>query len=427
MSGVPHDDSPSPPLKDRSSTTVALLILLVLFFGNGIWGSVTRTDVSNVNTVVRVPNYDFYIYYVAGSDWALGLSPYANHLDRPAARRFPTGGDGKMDGFLYPPTFLPVYGLLSHLPYNTARLLWLDLNLTAYVAAIIAAALFVRRRWAEFVTAAVILTIGAFAFTYSIQQGQIDLLASSLLVLAFVLYGRKRGWPTAALLAIAVLAKPTSAMVVVALVAYHRDLRLLGKTAAIGAVLVAASLALVDLGLYRDYVTSVLPAAAAPDPNWNNLSPLRYLSSVPSLARAVSLAGYVLLASLCYFAGRRSTMLPPAARRVPIQTERCAILLLAALCALIFSPDVWAMTIVWVLLPFALVITAAPPRGRPWAPVLVGAGAVLVSFVPDLGWLHSPRGFAAAGLAYSAVAVALLYLPLGFDELLAAETTTGED
>ncbi|MEI6727827.1 MAG: glycosyltransferase family 87 protein, partial [Actinomycetes bacterium] len=303
MSGVPHDDSPSPPLKDRSITTVALLILLVLFFGNGIWGSVTRTDASNVNTVVGVPNYDFYIYYVAGSDWALGLSPYANHPDRPAARRFPTGGDGKMDGFLYPPTFLPVYGLLSHLPYNTARLLWLDLNLTAFVAAIIAAAFFVRRRWAEFVTAAVILTIGAFAFTYSIQQGQIDLLASSLLVLAFVLYGRKRGWPTAALLAIAVLAKPTSAMVVVALVAYHRDLRLLGKTAAIGAILVAASLALVDLGLYRDYVTSVLPAAAATDPNWNNLSPLRYLSGVPSLARAVSLAGYVLLGALCYFAG----------------------------------------------------------------------------------------------------------------------------
>ena len=425
MGETPQDDgTPKSDLRDRRITTVTLLILLVLFFGNGIWGNVTRAAVSDANSVIGVPNYDFYIYYVAGSVWARGLTPYANHPDQPATRRFPIGSDGKMDGFLYPPTFLPVYGLVSQLPYTTARLVWLGLNLTAYVAAIVAAAVFVRRRWVEFVAVALLLTVGAFAFTYSIQQGQIDLLVSSLLVLAFVLHGKRRDWPTAALLAIAIVAKPTSAMVLVALVAYHRDLRLLAKTAAIGATLVVASLIVVDAGLYRSYVTSVLPAAAVSDPNSNNLSPLRHLSSIPSLAKAVSLSGYVVLASVCFLAGRRSARLTAVSRRVPIQTERCAILLLGTLCALVFSPDVWAMTVVWVLLPFALVLTADPPRGRPWAPALVGAGAVLLSLVPGIGWLPFKFGYAAVGLVYAAVAVALLYLPLGFDQLQVPAATS---
>jgi hypothetical protein len=58
--------------------------------------------------------------------------------------------------------------------------------------------------------------------------------------------------------------------------------------------------------------------------------------------------------------------------------ERYAVLLLAVLFMLFFSPLAWQMAYVWPIVPLALVLTARPPAARPAAVVTVGVGAALL-------------------------------------------------
>lgn len=387
-----------------------LLLLLVLVSVAGSWGSELRDYVSRVDDVIGHPSYDFFVYYVAGRDWRLELDPYASH---PGQGEFDyvIGSSGKLDRFLYPPTMLPVYGVLSNLSYEAARVIWLVVNVLTFCAAIAVAAALARKRWLEVVTASLLLTSVSFGFLYCLRQGQIDLFVSSITVIAFLLYGKGRNWPTAALLALAILTKVMPAVILVAMVAYYRDLALLGKTAACLAAITLLSLAFVDLGTYSHYLVSVLPVATVPDPFSINLSVLRYFSGAPAVAKAVSLIGYALLAVICFDGGMRSRSLSSSDRWVPVETERHAILLLAVAFALFFSPLLWAMGLVWMIIPVALLVTAPAPRDRPWAVLVVAAGVVPALTATGIGLLPGADRLTALGLAMVAVALVALYLP----------------
>ena len=286
------------------------------------------------------------MYYVAGRDWRLSLDPYSSHPEQ-GEFDYATGTTGKLDRYIYPPTLLPLYGALSSLSYDTARSIWLAVNILTFCAAVAVAAALARARWLEVVTAAALITSAMFGFLYAMRQGQIDLFVLSLAIIAFLLYGKARSWPTAVLLALAMLTKVVPIVILIAMLAYYRDIRLLGKTALAGAALVLLSLVWVDPGAYSDYFFSVLPAATVPDDFWNNLSLLRLLSDVPIVAKAVTLIGWGLLAVICYDGGVRSRSLLPDTRRVPLETERYAVLLLAVIFALSFSPLLWVMAMVW--------------------------------------------------------------------------------
>jgi hypothetical protein len=408
-------ESPDQPAqgagRDRArKVPLLLLLLLVLVSAGGSWGSVLRDYVSEDNDMIGRPNYDFFVYWVAGRDWRLGLDPYVSHPEQ-GELNYATGTGGKLDRYLYPPTMLPIYGALTRLSYDTARFVWLALNLATFGAAIAIAALLARKRWLEVVTASVLLAVASFGFLYCLRQGQIDLFVSSVAIIGFLLYGKARSWPTAALLAVATLTKVMPVLILLAMVAYYRDLALLGKTIVCLAAGVLLSLAFVDIGMYPHYIASVLPVATIPDPYAINLSPLRFLADAPAVAKAISLIGWALLAVVCYDGGARSRALSLEDRWVPIETERYAILLLSVAFSLFFAPLLWVMGTVWLIIPVALVVTAPSPRGRPWAALVVGVGVVLALVAPGIGLLATMVNLTPVGLAMIAAALVLLYLP----------------
>jgi hypothetical protein len=376
----------------------------------GTWGNELRSYFMDTEPTIGRPNYDFFVYYVAGRDWRLGLDPYSEHPEQ-GEFDYVKGTSGKLDRYIYPPTLLPVYGALSSLDYDTSRGVWLAVNILLFLAAIAVAAALARARWLEVVTATALITSALFGFLYAIRQGQIDLFVSSLAIMAFLLYGKARSWPTAFLLALAMLTKVMPVVILIAMVAYYRDVKLLGKTAVAGAALVLLSFVFVDAGTYSDYLFSVLPAATVPDGYPNNLSLLRHLSEVPAVAKAVTLIGWGLLAVICYDGGVRSRSLLPDSRRVPPETERYAVLLLAVVFALSFSPLLWVMAMVWLIIPVALLVTAPQPRGRPWAPLLVAVGVMLAVTNPTVGLLTAVSRLSALGMAIIACSLVFLYLP----------------
>lgn len=65
------------------------------------------------NRQVALRNVDFFAYYNAGARFENGANPY--FYGDPAIRNF--------SDYIYPPTLLPLYGLISNLEYDQARLL----------------------------------------------------------------------------------------------------------------------------------------------------------------------------------------------------------------------------------------------------------------------------------------------------------------
>ena len=90
--------------------------------------------------------------------------------------------------------------------------------------------------------------------------------------------------------------------------------------------------------------------------------------------------------------------------------ERYAVLLLAVLFMLFFSPLAWQMAYVWPIVPLALVLTARPPAGRPAAVVTLGiAAALLCSRVFDIRVLDLLN---VLGAVVAILALMRWYLPL---------------
>ena len=91
-------------------------------------------------------------------------------------------------------------------------------------------------------------------------------------------------------------------------------------------------------------------------------------------------------------------------------TERNAVLLLAVLLMLLFSPLAWQMAYVWVIVPVALVLVAPPPRGKEWVLILMGTAAALLSMRM---WPYRVLDMTnMVGAALAALCLIRYYLPL---------------
>ena len=399
-------------------TTCLLLLLLALALAANFWIDGVAQSFNSPHGLQYSSeadygheNFDFLQYYAGGHNWSLGLDPYANHPGDPRAMLLPRIGDFSISGYIYPPTYLPVYAAFSRLPYGLARTLWLALDLAALAGAIIVATLTARRRRLAIVTAAVLLVVGSYPFMSHVYQGQIDMLVAGLSVSAFLLYPRWRGWPSAACLALAVAAKVTPVLLLAVIVLYFWDWRFLLKSALCGGILFVSSLPFIGLALYREFVFTTLPKVSVPQASLINQTSLRYLANHPSIAQVATVAGYAALLGLAALVGRSSRHMTEGRRPVPLDTERYAVLTLGVSFMLFFSPLAWQMAYVWLIVPLALLITAAPPPARPGAVIWLGVGTALASVQVFAGRVIDMLNI--IGLGVLIVVLLLCYLPLG--------------
>jgi hypothetical protein len=398
------------------------LLLLAAVLGANFWVGIVHSTFDDTASGVGVPQHDFFQYYAGGHNWNLGLDPYLNHPENGGAIQHPRMNYPEISGYIYPPTLLPLFGALAKVSYDEARTAWLAIDVTAFALLIACAVAVSRGRRLEVLTAAVLLTMVSFAFFYHVHEGQIDMLVAALSISAFLLYPRWRGWPSAALLAIAVAMKVSPVLLVAVIALYYRDWRFVLKVLACGAVVLAASLLVVDVSLYREFVVKILPTIAGSDSSPYNQTPLRFWWKYPTAVKIGSALGYAALLFLVWVTGKNSRRLPEAERRVDLRTERLAVLLLAAVLMLLFSPLAWQMAYVWAIVPLALLLTAAPPRGKEWAVLVLAAGAALLSMRM---WPY--RGVDMTniiGAAVTALCLMRFYLPL---ELAKASPAPAED
>jgi hypothetical protein len=209
----------------------------------------------------------------------------------------------------------------------------------------------------------------------------VDLIVAGLAVTAFLLYGRLRSWPSAALFAAAVAIKLTPAVIVLALVAYRRDWPLLLKTLAVGVIIFAASLLAVQWELYVEYASKVLPLVSRGN-EWlyHNQSLLRgWGGQLAQWTKYASLAGYAFIVVVSGMAGRVwSRLSNTTSTGRSLASGDPYVLALAVVGVLLFSPLSWRMAFVWVVVPMTVVLAGAPWRGSRLQYVLVGAGAALM-------------------------------------------------
>ena len=397
------------PLSRR--TICILLLLLAGLLAVNFWVPIVHSSFDDTASGIGVPQHDFFQYYAGGHNWDLGLDPYLNHPGDARAIHHPRLHFPHISGYIYPPTVLPLMGVLAHYGYDTARTIWLALN-TGLFALLIGCAAFVSKgRRLEVLTACVLLTLVSFPFFYHVHEGQIDMIVAALTIGAFLLYPRWHGWPSAALLAVAIATKVSPVLILAVMVAYFRDWRFLLKTLACGAAVFAVSLAFVDFALYREYVVKMLPIIAGSDPSRYNQTPLRFWYQYPAVVRVISLLGYAALVFLAWVAGRNSRGLGTGERLVDTSTERNAMLLLAVLLMLLFSPLAWQMAYVWPIVPLALLLVAPSPGGRQKAVLLLGVAAVLLGMQT---WPYRVLDMTnIIGCGVGVICLLLYYLPFG--------------
>ncbi len=392
-------------------TVALLLVLLAAAIASSYWVEIVSRAFNDVDPIVHVPNYDFFQYYAGGYNWNLGLDPYRNHPGVPGAIQHPRFDTHQISGFIYPPTFLPVYGALARYTYEDARHAWLAITLSAF-ALLIGVALWVTPgRRLEVLGAVLLLTMASYPFIYHVHNGQVDLIAAAFTISGFLLYPRWRGWPSAALLALAVATKVTPVLILAVMVVYFRDWRLALKALLCGVALAALSLVWVHVGLYREFLFTTLPSIAVSDPSQFNQTVLRYWWKYPLVLKSVSALGYLALLFLVFVASRNRRRAPFAPDEFEEERrERYAVLLLAVLFMLFFSPLAWQMAYVWPIVPLALVLTSRPPAGRPVAVVTLGvAAALLCSRIFDVRVLDLLN---VIGAAVAMLALMRWYLPL---------------
>ncbi len=392
--------------------TIALLaVLLAATIATSYWVEIVSRAFNDIDPIVHVPNYDFFQYYAGGYNWNLGLDPYTNHPGVAGAIQHPRFDTHQISGYIYPPTFLPVYGALARYSYDDARRAWLAITLSAFALLIAVAVWVTPGRRLEVLGVTLLLTMASYPFIYHVHNGQADLVSAAFATSGFLLYPRWRGWPSAALLALAIATKVTPVLILAVMVVYFRDWRLALKALLCGVALAAVSLVWVHVGLYREFLFTTLPSIAVSDPSQFNQTVLRYWWKYPLVLKTVSALGYLALLFLVYVASRNR-------RRAPFgpddgeqeRRERYAVLLLAVLFMLFFSPLAWQMAYVWPIVPLALLLTARPPAGRPAAVVTLGVGAgLLCSRIFDVRVLDLLN---VLGAAVVMLALMRWYLPL---------------
>ena len=358
-------------LPRNKSWWVILTACLAVIIGWNYWLPMAEDFynlVTEANETRRFPlrNVDFFAYYNAGSRFENGQNPY-----------FYTRADQtNFSDYIYPPTLLPVFGLISRMDYDAARLFWLGLNFTGYILSFSMLLVVTRRELRPVLLACgLVLTTASFPLLMHIHNGQSDLLVISLVLIGYVAYIKEKKAAAAFLLALAALTKVSPALFLIFFVLFLRDIRFLLYfiIAAVGMVLL--SLLAVPFQLYLDYVLEVLPEVGKGTAYWLNQSIVKFVpASMGFLAQAIMAGGLGIFGLFTWWLSRRY----PAEIRLPgkilpdTQTVAETVFFLNLLVILVFVGKAWSMVYVWTILPSALLVVrmyVQPPRA--WYVVLV--------------------------------------------------------
>jgi hypothetical protein len=392
MSAGPGDSGhvhPAPRWARRAGTELAIVGLLVASIAAWNFWLPTARDFFSLQTKPPLPpNVDFFTYYTAGLRFERGENPYYWPATDVAPQTFTE--------YIYPPTFLPLFGLLSRLPYDTARTLWASLYGLAYLGAFLSMLWATRRDLRlPFLALSAVLTLLSFPLLFHIRNGQSDVFIISLLLVGYV--GHRRGHNALAgvLLALATVAKVSPVFLLIYYVVYLRDRRLLLATLAALVSLFGISLIWVPLPLYPDYLLHVLPNIAGGTSYWFSQSLLRFAAGNGWLARGISAVVIGGFAWLAWTLAKRPDHRPEYSDMflgaLPFAGE--GVFLLNLLVIVLSVGMAWPMTYVWMILPCALLLTGLlRARVRVWFLIAVSAAVGLMEAkvygLPGLGALN---------------------------------------
>ncbi len=284
-------------MSQNNSASLKLLVLLMLVaVGWNLWLPTAKDffnhiTPANENRPSDLQNVDFHAYYSAGLRFRARTDPYSWGKDKQ--------GNTIPSDYIYPPTMLPVFSLISFLAYNQARDLWLILYALSYlvVLALMSLAFKPEKRFL-FLSIALLLTLASYPLLDHLLKGQADIFVICLILGGFLAYTTNRRLIAAILLAVASLLKVSPVFLLIYYVIFLGDWRFLGMYAGAVLVIAAASLLWVPFGYYQSYLLQTLPQAGNGTSLNLNQSLLSYLTFSPFLARLVSVGGLGLLAVL---------------------------------------------------------------------------------------------------------------------------------
>ncbi|NIM93567.1 MAG: DUF2029 domain-containing protein [Anaerolineales bacterium] len=361
-------------VSERSNTVIGLLLIFILSWN--FWLPLAE-DFFNLETSPPNPaNVDFLAYYNAGGRFAEGANPYYwEDLEE---------GEKEYSDYLYPPAMLPIFSLLSNLPYEIARHVWLGLYAISCI--VVFAVMYINIQKdikRSFLLLGVLLTFASYPLLFHIRNGQSDLLVISLILLGFVAYWRGFKFISAFILALATLLKVSPVFLLIFYVIYLRDLRfLLYYALSIGAA-VLLSLFFVPAELYPDYVLGVLPEVTGGTSYWLNQSIVKHLTFNPTLARLISLSGFVIFAIFAFVLGNEDRRRPSRQDHGVLGDGHLrieAVFILNLLVILIFAGKVWSMAYVWMILPCAFLLAyLIYQEVRLWFLMVVGLAVFLMT------------------------------------------------
>ncbi|MFK7788877.1 MAG: glycosyltransferase family 87 protein, partial [Phycisphaeraceae bacterium] len=147
------------------------------------------------------------------------------------------------DGSLYPPPTLAVLSPLGVMDWQTARLVWLAINLFACIALVWALAnwLSIKDVWVRWLTASLLVMAWGPVST-SLSLGQLSLVAGASGLVGMVLLDRGKALPAGLLIGLGCLIKPQLGLGFVLLVALRMDWRAL--SGALGLIVVGLGVAI---------------------------------------------------------------------------------------------------------------------------------------------------------------------------------------
>ncbi len=204
------------------------------------------------------PYSDFATFYAASRAVVNADNPYS----RPAlVQAIQPEWNGWVGQYFYPPPFAAiVVRPLLHVPFGTARKVWVLVEAVAFVAAGIVWATLGTAHRLHWMTAALVLLPFA-PLHHDLKLGSV----SGILLLLFALFLRARAGgqiDRAALALAAAIGLKLVPAVVVAYLALHGERRLAGRTLLAAALLVVLGLPWTGWQLYVAYVRDVLPQLA---------------------------------------------------------------------------------------------------------------------------------------------------------------------
>lgn len=189
---------------------------------------------------------DFNTFYLAGRLWLSQGNPY--------------NVNGIATGFVYPPAFLPFFGVLALFDFNFANQVWWIAYFSLFVIALLALAIRLKgERRCVYVSFAVLFILTSHPLIWLFYLGQSDLLIAGLAILSLVCERLKHRFASAALLSTATLLKGPAVLLLVYFVVFRRDLRYLACFVIFALAVLGVSSFVVPIGLYWYYVMNVLP------------------------------------------------------------------------------------------------------------------------------------------------------------------------